>query len=150
MKRLLILAHTPSENLRALATAAERGARKAEVDVMIAQPLSAGPGDLLQADALILGTNENLGSMAGASKDWFDRVYYPTLDQKQGLPYAAYIRAGHDGTGTQRQLSTIITGLKWRAVQEPLVLRGSWQTDWLREIEELGEAMAIGLEAGIF
>ena len=150
MKRLLILAHTPSHNLLALQQAAQQGARKASVDVMVSQPLAAGPGELLQADGLIVGTNENLGSMAGASKDWFDRVYYPTLELKQGLPYAAYIRAGHDGTGTKRQLETIISGLRWRAVQEPMVLKGTWQTDWLAQIEELGEAMATGLEARVF
>ena len=150
MKRLLILAHIPSPNLAALQAAAERGASKADVEVATAQPLSAEADDLLRADALILGTNENLGSMAGASKDWFDRVYYPTLEEKQGLPYVAYIRAGHDGTGTKRQLETIVTGLRWRAAQDTLVFKGAWQPDWLDALEELAEAFATGVETGIF
>jgi hypothetical protein len=88
--------------------------------------------------------------MSGALKDFFDRIYYPCLDQTRGLSYALYIRAGHDGTGTRRAVETIVTGLGWRAVREPLVCRGEWQDSFLDECEELGTLMAAGLEAGIF
>ncbi|MBT7759763.1 MAG: flavodoxin family protein, partial [Rhodospirillaceae bacterium] len=38
----------------------------------------------------------------------------------------------------------------WRAVQEPIILRGDWQEDFVEQCHELGAAMAAGLEAGIF
>jgi multimeric flavodoxin WrbA len=152
-KQLLVVAHVPSANTRRLAEAVLRGARNPDIDgvaVRHVPPLEAGPADVLGADALVLGTTENLGYMSGALKDFFDRIYYPCLDQAQGLPYALYVRAGHDGTGTRRAVETIVTGLRWRAVREPLICRGDWQETFLGEGEELGMFMAAGLEAGIF
>ena len=152
-KRLLIVGHVPSPNTLRLREAAVKGATSPDiegVEVIAARPFDVGPEEVLAANAILLGTTENLGYMSGALKDFFDRVYYPVLEEKQGLPYALYIRAGHDGTGTRRGVETIVTGLRWRAVQEPLILRGEWQEDFVGQVEELGMLMAAGLEAGIF
>ncbi len=151
-KRLLIVAHAPSPNTRILAEAAERGARHPEiegVEVVVKAPLDAGPEDVMACDAILLGTTENLGYMAGLTKDFFDRCYYPVLEEKQGLPCALYVRAGRDGTGTRRAVESIVTGLRWRWVQAPLILRGEWQDDFVDQVEELGLTLAAGLEAGI-
>ena len=150
-KRLLIVAHAPSDNTLALRAAVERGARsETGLDVRVVAPLQAGPDDVLAAQAIVLGTTENLGYMSGALKDFFDRSYNACLEKTQGLPYALYIRAGSDGTGTRRGIETITTGLRWRAVQEPLVCKGAWQPGFVDQCEELGAAMAAGLAAGIF
>lgn len=152
-RHLLIVAHAPSDNTRLLRDAALRGANADTIENVSARwvaPLEATPEDVLQADAILLGTTENLGYMSGALKDFFDRCYYPVLEKKQGLPCALYIRAGHDGTGTRRAVETIITGLRWNWVQDPLVLRGEWQATFTDEVEELGLYLAAGLDSGIF
>jgi hypothetical protein len=149
--KLLIVAHAPSPNTARLRDAAVEGARTAGgVDVDARSPFDTEPDHVLAAGAVILGTTENLGYMSGALKDFFDRCYYPCLEKTQGLPYALYIRAGHDGTGTRRGVETIVTGLRWRAVQEPLICRGDWQEAFVGECHDLGAAMAAGLDAGIF
>lgn len=153
MKRLLIIAHAPSSNTRDLRDSVERGARSNDVegiDVRSLSPFDAGPQDVLTAQVIILGTTENLGYMSGALKDFFDRIYYPCLEKTQGLPYALYIRAGHDGTGTRRGVEAIVTGLRWRAVQDPLICRGEFRTEFIAECKDLGTLMAAGLEAGVF
>jgi hypothetical protein len=153
MKRLLIVAHILSPNTQRLRDAVLAGARHPEitgVETIAKTPFEAGPEDVLAAGAVILGTTENLGYMSGALKDFFDRTYYPVLEKAQGKPYALYIRAGMDGTGTRRGVETIITGLRWRAVQDPLICRGDWDEAFVAQCEELGMAMAAGLAAGVF
>ncbi|WP_350335106.1 flavodoxin family protein [Coralliovum pocilloporae] len=152
-KRLLIVGHVPSPNTQALRDAVQRGAASDDIDgidVIAQSPFDTSPEDVLAADAIILGTTENLGYMSGALKDFFDRVYYPVLEKKQGLAYALYIRAGLDGTGTRIGVQRIVTGLRWRAVQEPLLCKGDWDKAFVDQCEELGMAVAAGLEAGIF
>lgn len=151
-KRLLIVAHAPSPNTRRLAAAVRHGASDpsiAGVDVRFRIAFEAGVEDVLAADALILGTTENLAYMSGAMKDFFDRTYYGLIERKQGMPYAVYIRAGSDGTGTQKGIERIVTGLRWRAVQAPLLCRGTFDPAFEGQCAELGMAMAAGLEAGV-
>lgn len=151
-KRLLIVAHVPSPNTLKLCQAVEQGASDQDienVDVTVIEPLNAGPDDVLACDAIILGTTENLGYMSGALKDFFDRSYYPCLEKTQGLPFAFYIRAGHDGTGTRRAIESITTGLRWKKIQEPLVCRGEYRDEFEEQCRELGLYVAASLDAGL-
>ena len=151
-KHLLIVAHNPSPNTQKLVAATLRGANHEDIDgveVKHVAPLQANADDVLWADAIILGTTENFGYMSGALKDFFDRIYYPCLEHTEAMPFAAYIRAGLDGTGTRIAIGKITTGLKWKAVQESMILQGDYRPEFETRCEELGMLMAASLEAGI-
>ena len=151
-KNLLIVAHAPSPNTIALRNATVSGATYEEIEninVIMRSPLEATAEDVINSQAIILGTTENLGYMSGALKDFFDRIYYPCLEETQGMPFAAYIRAGHDGTGTQRGIQSITTGLKWRLVQNFLVFRGCYNERFASDCKELGMTVAASLETGV-
>lgn len=151
-KTLLIVAYAPSNNTEKLAQAAYDGANHPDIDinVIMKSPQDTQPEDVLAADALLLGTTENLSYMAGLTKDFFDRCYYPVLEKKQGMPFALYIRAGFDGTGTKIAMQTIITGLRWKQIQDTLILQGKWQDEFAEQVEELAMTLAAGVEAGIY
>lgn len=153
MKHLLLVHHSQTGSTAALAQAVLDGARHpdiAGVELRVASPLSADAADLEWADAVILGTPENFGYMSGALKYFFDRIYYPCLDKTQGLPYALFIKAGNDGAGALASVRRIVTGLRWREVQAPLVIAGEVDAAALTACRELGMALAAGLEAGMF
>lgn len=106
---------------------------------------------MIGTNGIILGTPENLAYMSGALKDFFDRCYYPCLDKTDGLPFALYVRAGQGGgDGTRRAIDSITTGLRWRAVAEPLILRGDWREEFVEQCRELGALLAAGVDMGIF
>ena len=153
VKHLLIVAHTPSPNTRRLAESVFNGSQNPAiigVDIVMKTPFETTIEDVLWANAIVLGTTENLGYMSGALKDFFDRTYNEALGKTDGLPYAVYIRAGMDGTGTKRSIKSITTGLRWREVQPPLILKGDWQTEFLSYANNLGMSLSAGLEAGVF
>jgi len=151
-KNLIVIAHAPSQNTQRMRDAVIKGANNAEfatVEVKKISPLDVSPADIKTAQAIIIGTIENLGYMSGLTKDVFDRCYYECLDHTQGLPFTFYVRAGNDGTGTRRALESITTGLRWRLVQEPLICKGDFSEDFVNQCEDLGLTMAASLDAGI-
>jgi multimeric flavodoxin WrbA len=146
-----------------MAQAALEGAMgESNIAVVGMHAAEAAPEDLLEADGYIFATPENLASMAGVMKDFFDRCYYPLLDQIQGRPYATMICAGSDGTGAARQIARIATGWRLKPIAEPLIIITGAQTpeaiaapkiigaEELARCEELGAAFAAGLASGIF
>lgn len=152
-KQLLIVCNTPSENTLALANAACEGANHpdvANVHINFKTPDQADAADVLQADGILLGTTENFGYMSGLMKDFFERIYYPCLEQTQGIPYALYVRAGNDGTGAQTAVERIVTGLRWKAVQPTLIMQGEFKDDFAEQTRELGLLMAAGLDNNVF
>jgi len=152
-KHLLIVYYSQSGNTEAMARAVIAGARHKEieqVDVRVRSALEADAEDVQWCDGLILGSPENFGYMSGALKYFFDRIYYPCLENTQGRPYSLFIRAGNDGSGALGSIRRIVTGLQWREIQEPVVIAGDFDKRALESCEELGMSMAAGLEAGIY
>ena len=47
-------------------------------------------------------------------------------------------------------MEKIITGLKWRAIQAPMISKGEFKEEFLEDWKNLGMTVAAGLEAGIY
>jgi NAD(P)H-dependent FMN reductase len=156
VKKLLIIAHCPSPNTQRLADALQEGALDPDIDeveVTLSSPFECETETVLECDALILFTTENFGYMSGALKDFFERVYYPCLEQErrnEAKPFALVVRAGLDGTGTDIAVHKITSGLKWREIHETLVCKGDFQDGFLEQCRTLGLTVAAGLDNQIF
>ncbi len=121
-----------------------------------------GTASMLEATGYLFIAPENLASMAGVMKDFFDRQYYPLLDRIQGRPAAVIVAAGSDGQGAVRQIERILTGWRLRLAAESLIVRVEAQTpeailapkhlsaQQLAPAADLGRALAAGLALGIF
>lgn len=152
-KHLLIVWHSKTGNTRRLMEAVLRGACHEEisgVEVRCLHARDAGPEDLRWAHGVLLGTPENFGYMSGMMKDFLDRTYYEVEGELAPLPYAIFVSCGNDGRNAVREIRRIAQGYPLQEVQEPLIARGEITGDHLRQAEELGLALAAGLEAGIW
>jgi len=148
VKTLLIIAHQPSKNTQGLAQAIAEGSEKAapHIEIILKSPFQTNASDVLSADAVILFTTENFGYMSGALKDLFDRTYYQLIDKTDALPYGLIIRAGSDGTGTQSSVEKIISGLKWKAIQNPLVCKGEFSDEFSNKCYTAGATIGALLD----
>lgn len=153
MKKLLLIhgGHSGgrTEKLTA-AVLAGIGAAEDPVELKSCAALHAGIDELLWADGLLIGTPEHFAYMSGAVKDFFDRTFYPAEGKREGLPYAVYISAGNDGSGTATSIAKIATGYRFRAIAEPLIVRGEPDAAALEKCRELGMAFASALALGVF
>lgn len=166
LKTLLIVYHSLTGGTRQMAQAAHDGAAaeagEGGVRVRLLPATEAGPADVLAADGYLFATPENLAAISGLMKDFFDRCYYPVLDQVNGRPYASLVCAGSDGSNAARQMARIATGWRLKAVAEPLIICTHAQTpeailapktigcDDLAQCRVLGESLAAGLALGVF
>ena len=151
MTTILLIAHAPSSNTKILRDAACRAIKSnTSVRLVCHSPFDCQLSHAMDADGIIFGTTENIGSMAGATKDFFDRTYNDLLDVSAGKPCAVYIRAGLDGTGTMRQMTAILGGLRWRLVAPILTLKGTWQDDFPQKTADLALTLAAGVEMGLY
>ena len=153
MPNLLVVSNCPSPNTLALQKAVVSGCQHKAVEnltLRVRVPLEATHHDVLWADGIIIGTTENFGYMSGQIKDFFERIYYPCLENKEGLPVALFVKGGLDGQGAKMSVERILTGLKWKPIQPPLILKGDFRPQFLDDCKTLGTLMAVGLETGIF
>lgn len=164
MKSLLIVYHAMTDGTRQMAAAAAAGAasESAVVRTTLLHASAAGPSDLLAAAGYLFATPENLASMSGLIKDFFDPSYFGVLDKINGRAYATMVCADSDGRNAAHQIERIATGWRLKPVAEPLIVCTRAQTPEqilrvkqmapqdLARCVELGVAMAAGLGLGVF
>jgi len=161
MAELLIVYHSRTGGSRQMAEAAARAA-DGEITTRLLTAEEALPDDLLQASGYIFCGPENLASMSGMMKEFFDRCYYPVLGRIEGRAYAQMICAGSDGENAARQIARIATGWRLKEVQPTLIICTKAQTpeeilavktiaeDDLQQCRDLAQALGAGLEMGMF
>jgi len=155
-KNLCVIHHSRSGSTATLCDAAVDGAGEVTgttfgpVELRVRGAFDAGPDDVLWADALLLATPARFGYMAGALKDFFERIYHPCLEQSAGLLYALIVKGDTDVDGAVASVQKIATGLRWRLVLPPLTVVGDITASDVERATELGGTLAAGLGEGIF
>jgi hypothetical protein len=152
---LLVVRHPRPRSVASLAEAVERGFADAGTDLRVRSLTApeAGEDDVEAASGTVLITTENFGMVSGLMKDFLERIYpwfEETPNRRPGMPYVLVSKGGSDGTGAVRDVTRILTGLRWKEVAPPLVIAGSCTAEHLAQARELGGTLAAGVDAGMY
>jgi hypothetical protein len=152
---LLVVWHPVPPSIHALRDAVLAGFADAG-DVLPVRSLAApdaGPDDVEEARGLVMVTTENFGMVSGLVKDFLERIY-PWFEEvpnrNPGLPYLLVSKGGNDGTGAVRDITRIVTGLRWKEALPPIVVAGSVTDEHLAHVREQAATLAAGVDSGVF
>jgi NAD(P)H-dependent FMN reductase len=152
---LLVVWHPAPASIAALRDAVLAGIADAgtERPVRSLAAPDAGVDDVEAAAATVLLTPENFGMVSGLMKDFLERIY-PWFEEvpnrRPGMPYLLIAKGGNDGTGAVRDVTRILTGLRWKEALPPLVVSGALDGRHLASAREQAATLAAGVDAGVF
>ena len=148
MSRLLVVHHSPTDNVRSLTNAVLAGARDPDlsgVEIVERLALEASIDDVLGADGYLVGTPANFGYISGALKHFFDSTYDATHEATIKRPFSYWIHGSYDTTGAEHAMESITTGYGWTLATLPLVFTGEIDQRRLDAAYELGATLAATL-----
>lgn len=150
-KNILIIYHSQGGTMETMAQCFARGAAKEEnIAVVLKKAADAAAEDLLSCHGIAIGSPEYFGTMAGMIKDFFDRTFEAAEQRTIGLPFVLFVCAGNDGQGAISQIERLAAGYKWQKVQHHVRVVGTPTDQDFADLEELGQALAAGIDFGIF
>jgi flavorubredoxin len=128
-------------NTQAAAEAIAEGAREAGAQVTLKPGTEAQPNDLLECDAVALGSYDAFSYMGGGLKDFFDRAFYPTQDQVTDKPYVAFLTHGGGGRAIQ-SIESIAQSFKLKQVVASVLIEGRPEGQGVADLKALGARIA--------
>ena len=141
MSKVLVVYCSMSGNTKTAAEAVAEGARSAGATVTLKDGFTAQPKDLLDCDAVALGSYDAFSYMGGGLKDFLDRAYFPTQEQVTDKPYAAFITHGGGGKAIQ-SIESIAKSFKFKKAAEPVLIKGKPEGQGIAALKALGAKLA--------
>ena len=145
MSKVLIVYCSMSGNTKAAAEAVADGARSAGAQVVLKMGFDAQPQDLLDCQAVALGSYDAFSYMGGGLKDFLDRAFYPTQDHVTNKPYAAFLTHGGGGKAISSIVS-VAQSFKFCSVADPVLVKGRPDGPAVVELQALGTRLAAAAE----
>lgn len=141
MRKVLVVYCSMSGNTKEAAEAVAAGAKAAGASVTLKVGTEAQPQDLLECDAVALGSYDAFSYMGGGLKDFLDRAFYPTQGQVTDKPYAAFVTHGGGGQAVQ-SIESLAQAFKLKRVAPSVSVKGKPSGQAIAVLKELGAKLA--------
>jgi flavorubredoxin len=142
MKKILVIYHSQTGNTEAMAKAVADGAKAAGATINLKKAVNADVTDLLNCDAVVIGTPNYFNYMAGMVKDFFDRVWATVRGQMENKPYAVFGSYGGGGLPAIESVERICDGLGMKKMYESIGVQRQPTPVNLKACKELGKKLA--------
>jgi len=142
VKKILVIYHSQTGNTEAMARAIAEGGKVAGATVTLKKAADAGVNDLLSCDAVVIGTPNYFGYMAGMVKDFFDRVWGPARGQMENKPYVVFGSYGGGELPAIESVERICEGLGMKKIYESVGVQRQPKAEDLKACRELGKKLA--------
>jgi len=142
MAKLLIVYHSQSGNTEAMAKAFYEGAVSSGATVSLKKAADTTSDDLIDCDAVAIGTPNYFSYMAGAVKDLFDRTFYAVRGNADGKPYVLFSSHGGGGSKALDSVDRICDALQFRRAFDSVLATGKPLSDVLEQCRELGKKLS--------
>ena len=140
MTKILIVYHSLSGNTKAAAEAVADGVKAASAQAVIKDGLQAGPQDLLDCDAIAVGTPDYFSYMAGGVKDFFDRSYYPTQGKVIDKPCGIFVTHGGGGRAVD-SMKSVCGSFKFKIMGDPVLITNKPDKPAIDKLKALGKSL---------
>jgi flavorubredoxin len=143
MSKILIIYHTQSGNTEKMARAVAEGASSAGATVTLKKAFDANADDLIDCDAVIMGTPNYFSYIAGAVKDFFDRTLFTVRGKVGGKPYATFGSYGGGGEAAIEVLNNMCEKLELKKAFDSVGAQREPSSEALEQCRALGSKMAL-------
>jgi multimeric flavodoxin WrbA len=95
--KLTIIYYSQTGNTEAMAEAVAKGAKETGAQVNLKKALDFKKDDILSADAVVFGSPNYFGDMAGAIQMVLEKTFVEMREEKITMPFAVFASAGSRG-----------------------------------------------------
>jgi flavorubredoxin len=143
MSKVVIIYSSLSGNTEKMAEAVRDGAISEGATVSMKKAPDATADDVLEADAVIMGTPNFSSYMSGMMKDFFDRNLFGIRGKCDGKPYATFGSYGGGGEVAIEALNKMIDGLGLKKAFDSVGAQREPSEEALDACRALGSNMAM-------
>jgi flavorubredoxin len=143
MSKVLILYHSQSGNTEAMAKAVQEGAASAGAEAILKKAADADADDLMNCDAVVMGTANYFSYEAGMMKDFFDRTFFTLKGKVDNKPYAVFGSYGGGGEVAIESLAKLCDNLGLKKSADNVGAQREPSAEALDRCKALGSKMAL-------
>lgn len=97
MAKITIVYYSQTGNTEAMARAVAEGAEAAGAQVNLKKALEVKKDDILNCDAVVFGSPNYFGDMAGAVQMVLEKIFVEMRDEEKTMPFSVFTSAGSRG-----------------------------------------------------